>query len=179
MIQQDHAVGDVFFQAVPCKLPLAPLAGDDRRYALILEPAEQPPQLRTQDHRIAKAAEQGLDGVQHDPFGTDGVDGVAQANEQPFQVVFARLLDLAAFDPHVVQGDFLLFDQGVQVESQRADVLRQFGGGFLERHEDARLVELRGSPDQEFHRQQGLSATGGPADQRRSSRWKPTPCDLV
>ena len=38
----------------------------------------------------------------------DRVDGVAQADEQPFEVVLAGLLDLAALDVDVVDGELLL-----------------------------------------------------------------------
>ena len=50
------------------------LAGDDGRDALLLEPAEQPAQLRPQDRLVGQAGEQRLDGVQHDALGPDLLD---------------------------------------------------------------------------------------------------------
>ena len=176
MVEQDHAIGDVLFQAVPGQRALAALAGDDGGDALVLEPAEQAAQLGPQDARVRQAAEQRLDGVQHDPLGPDGVDGVAEADEQPFEVVVAGFLDLAALDAHEIHDDLLLLDQLVEVEAERADVLRQLLGGFLEGHEHARLVVLRGPAHQELHRQQRLAAArrcrrrawaGRAADRRR------------
>ena len=81
---------------------LALLAGDDGGDALVLEPAEEPAQLGAQDGLVGQAGEERLEGVEHDALGADGVDGVAEADEQAFQVVFAGLLDLAALDADVV-----------------------------------------------------------------------------
>ena len=56
---------------------------------------------RSSARRIAwllKPGEQRLDGVEHHPLGADRVDGVAEPDEQPFEVVLAGLLDLAALD---------------------------------------------------------------------------------
>ena len=103
VVQQDHAVGDVLLQAVAGQRAVAPLAGDDRRDALVLEPAEQPAQLGPQDgRRWTSPPKSDLDGVQHDPLGPDRVDGVAEADEEALQVVLAGLLDLAPLDAHVV-----------------------------------------------------------------------------
>ena len=96
VVEQDHAVGDVLLQPLAGERAVAALAGDDRGDALVLEPAEQPPQLRAQDRLVGEAAEERLDGVEHDALGADRVDGVAQADEQAFEVVLAGLLDLAA-----------------------------------------------------------------------------------
>ena len=78
VVEQDHAVGDVLLQALAGQRPVAALAGDDGGDALVLEPAEQPAQLGAQDRLVGQAAEQRLDGVEHDPLGADGVDGVAR-----------------------------------------------------------------------------------------------------
>ena len=58
---------------------VAALAGDDRGDALVLEPAEQPPQLGAQDRLIREAAEQRLDRVEHDALRADRVDRDAPA----------------------------------------------------------------------------------------------------
>jgi hypothetical protein len=42
----------------------------------------------------------------------------------------------------------------------------QFLAGFLESHEDARLVELPRAPYDKLHREQRLAAAGRTADQR-------------
>ena len=112
VVEQDHAVGDVLLQAVAGQRALAPLAGDDGGDALVLEPAEQPAELGPQDGGVGQAAEQDLDGVQHDALGADRVDGVAEADEQPFEVVLAGLLDLAPLDVDVVHGELLPGDRG-------------------------------------------------------------------
>ena len=179
VVEQDHAVGDILFQAVSGELALAALAGDDGGDALVLEPAEQPPQLGPQDGRVGQAAEECLDGVQHDALGLDRVDGVAQADEQSFEVVVAGFFDLVAFDPHEVD------DQLFSARSVRPGRSRASGrsasvfGGFLEGHEHARLVELHGAADQKLHREQRLAAAGTAADQRRPPARQAAAGDLV
>ena len=52
MIQQNHAVGDIFFEAVARQGALATLRGDYGRQVSILEPAEEAAKLRSQDALI-------------------------------------------------------------------------------------------------------------------------------
>ena len=165
MIQDDDAIRDIFFQTVPRERPIAAFPGDDCGHPFLLEPAEQPPQFGPQDGRIRKAGEEGLDRIQQDPLGPDRVDGVSQANEEPVQVVFAGLFDLAPLDANVIQGELLLTHQVVEVETQRADVFGEFFGRLLESHQHARLVELGRPADQELDAQHRLAAAGAAANQ--------------
>ena len=71
VVEHDDAVGDVLLQALAGERAVAALAGDDGGDALVLEPAEQPPQLRAQDGGVGQAAEERLDGVEHDALGAD------------------------------------------------------------------------------------------------------------
>lgn len=81
MIEQNDAIGDIFFQTLAGELPFAALAGDNGGDALVLEPAKQPSQFRTQDRGIGKATEERFNGVQHHALGRDGVDGQPQTDE--------------------------------------------------------------------------------------------------
>src|SRR5687767_7955629 len=103
MVEQYHAIGDVFFQPVSCERFFAAFARDHGRYSAVLQPAKQAPELGTQDALVTKARKQRFERVQRYTFRSDGVDRVTQPDEQPFQVVFAGLLDLAAFDADVVE----------------------------------------------------------------------------
>ena len=58
------------------------------------------------------------------------VDGVAQADEQAFQVVLAGFLDLAALDADEIEHDLFLLLQLVQVKAQRPHVGDQLGARF-------------------------------------------------
>ncbi len=60
VIQQQHAVGDIFFHAVPGERAIAPLGGDHGGDSLVLEPAEEAAQLGSQDADVLQAAEQRL-----------------------------------------------------------------------------------------------------------------------
>ena len=179
VVEQDDAVGDVLLEPVAGERAVAALAGDDRRDPLVLEPAEQPAQLRAQDGVVGQAAEERLDGVEHDALGPERVDGVAQADEEAFEVVLAGLLDLAALDVDVVHQQLVLLGQLVQVEAEGADVLGQLLGGLLEGHEDAGLAELGRAADEELHREQRLAAAGAAADERGAAARQPAAGDLV
>ena len=84
---------------------------------LSLSQREQAAQLGAQDRRVGQPGEQRLDGVEHDPPGADGVDGVAQSDEETLEVVLAGLLDLAPLDPHVAHDELLVADQPGQGRS--------------------------------------------------------------
>ena len=127
---------------------------------------------------MVKPAEQALDRVEHHPLGTDSVDGVANADEQPFQVVVAGFLDLLALDPDEVDDKLLLLGKVVKIEAQGPDVLRQLLGVLLERHEHTGLA-VHGAAHQKFHGKQGLARSGAPADERRPAAWQAAAGDLV
>ena len=179
VVEQDHAVGDVFLQSVPRQAAVAALGGDDRGDALLLQPAEQPPQLGTQDGEVLQPGEQRLQRVEHDPLGAHGLDRVAEPDEKSLQVVVAGLLDLAALDADMVDGDEAGGDQAGQVVAERGDVLRKVLAALLEAHEHARLVEPQPAVQQERHGEQRFAAPGLAADQRRPSGGQPAQGDLV
>ena len=179
LVENNHAIGHIFFQPVPRDRRLALFAGNDGRHAAILQPAEQPAQLRAQDGVIWQSGEQRLDRVEHDAFRADGIDGVAETDEEPFEIVLAGLLDLAAFDMDVIEQDHFLRGELVQIEAERADVGCEFGGVFLEHHEHARLAELCRTAHEEFHGEHRLAAPRGAADERGPPRRQTAAGDLV
>ena len=81
VIEQDHAVGDVFLEPVSGQRAIAAFAGDDGGHTFLLQPFEQPPYFRAKNRRIREASEQRLQGVQHDTLRADGVDGESQSDE--------------------------------------------------------------------------------------------------
>ena len=179
VVEENHAVGDVFFQAKAGQGPLPLLAGDDGGDPLGFEKTKEPPQLRPQNHFIGKAAKEGFEGIEHDPPGADGVDGVPDANEESFQVVFARLLDFAPLDVHVVKIELFAGHQSVQVEPEGGEVYYQLLGLLFKRQVDARLVILGGAAHQKLHGEQGLAAAGAAADQGRTSLGETAAGDLI
>ncbi len=68
VIQQDHAVRDIFFQPLPGQRAFAAFAGNHRRHALVFQPAEQPADFRPQNSRVREAGEQRLDRIQNHPL---------------------------------------------------------------------------------------------------------------
>jgi hypothetical protein len=90
-----------------------------------------------------------------------------------FEIIFAGLVDFAALELDVIDRELLLRDQRVQIEAERADVLRQLFGGLFERDENAGVAELRGAANEKFHRQQRLAAACGATDQRRPALRQP------
>ena len=179
VVEENHAIRDVFLQALAGQRPVAALGGDDRGDPLVLEPAEQPPQLGAQDRLVREAAEQRLDRVEDDPLRLDRVDRVTEADEQAVEVVLAVLLDLGAFDDDVIDEQLLLLGQLVEVEAQRPDVRAQLVGCLLECDEHAGLTLVDRAADQEFHRQQRLATAGAAADEGGSTPREAAARDLI
>ena len=155
------------------------LGSDDGGHTLLFEPPKETAKFGSQDIEVREAAEQRLQRVEHDPLGPDGVNRMAQANKQSFEVVLPRFLDLAPLDVNVVHRQFLFLDEVIKIEAERTDVLSQFFRGFLERKKHARLVVQHGSPNQELDAHECFAAAGAAAHQRGSAFGKPAARDLV
>ena len=179
VVEQDHRIRDVLLEPLPGQQALAALARDHGGDALVLQPPEQPPQLRPEDGVVLQAGKQRLDGVEDDALGAHRPNRVIEPDEQPFEVVLARFLDLAAFHAHVVDGELLRLDQLREVEAERRDVAGNLLGVLLERHEHAGLVELDGAVHQKGEGQQRLAGSGPAADERRPAFRQPAARDLV
>ena len=93
--------------------------------------------------------------------------GVAEAYEQRFQVVLARLHDQAAVKEHVVDDDLLLLDKLLQVIADRGEVLLEIVDILLEGHIDAGLPVLHGAVDDELHGEHGLATARTTSHKRR------------
>jgi hypothetical protein len=100
-------------------------------------------------------------------------------DEQAFQIVFAALFVLGPFKMKVLDPNLLTSDKVIQIEPQRRHVCREFLLRFLERHENARFVVLRGSTDKELHGKEGLPAARAPAYKRRPAFRQPPARDFV
>ena len=76
MVEQDHAVGDVFLETEAGERIFAALAGDDRSYAEGFQELKQPANFRAQQCRVGEAGKQRLDRVEHDALRADRLDRV-------------------------------------------------------------------------------------------------------
>ncbi len=179
VVEQDHGIRYVLLEPLFGQQAVAALARDHRGDALVLQPPEQPSQLRAQDRLVRKTGKERLDGVEHDARGAHRLDRVAEADEQAFEVVLARFLDLGAFHAHVVDGELPLRDQLREVEPERRDVGGNLFGVLLERHEHAGFVELDDTVHQEGERQQRLARSRPSADESRPACRQPAARDLV
>jgi len=72
----------------------------------------------------------------------------------------------------VIKEDHLLRGKLLQIETERADVRREFSRVFLEHHEHARLAKLRCPPNEELHGKHRLATPRGSADERGPPSWK-------
>ena len=143
---------------------------DDDRDPLLLEPAKEPAQFCAHESVIGQAGEKSVDRVEHDALRLDGINRMTQPDEEPFEIIFARLLEFAAIDIDVIEQQLLAGNQRLQIETQRGHIIGQLLARFFKRHEDAGFVELGGAAHQKFHRQQGLAAARAAANQRGPTR---------
>jgi hypothetical protein len=122
VIEEDHAVGDVLFDSVPGKRSFTRFGGNDGGDAFLLQPAEQAAQLGTQNVVVAKTGEQRFDRIQHHTFGPHGLDRALQADKQPFEIVLAGCLDLAALHANIIHEELLTRAQAGKIKSHGPDV---------------------------------------------------------
>src|SRR5436189_3705556 len=121
---------------------------------------------------IGQAGKQRLQRIEHDALCLDGIDGVAEPDEEAFEVVFTGLLDLASLDMNMIEINEFFRYQVVKVKAERADILLQFFLVFLEHHENAGLAKFQSSANDKFGAEHRLSRTGAAADKRRPSDRK-------
>ena len=179
VVEQDHAIGNIFFQPVTGQSAVAAFGGDDGGYAPVFEPAKQAAQFRPQDALILQSGKQIFDGVENHALRANGVDGGAQPDEEAFQIVVAGFVNLAALDADEINDQLLFVRQFIQVETERANILRELGAGLLECHENAGFVVFRGSANQELHGQQSLARAGAAADERGTAARETASGDLI
>src|ERR1700674_4340554 len=156
-----------------------PLGGNDRGQSFLLEPVEQAADFGAQDTWVWHLAEERFNGVQDDSPCPNLLDSVGNSDEEAIEIILPGFRNLAPRDVHVVQEQFLIGHQAIQVETQRSGVLGQVRDRFLERHEHAGFVVLCGAPNQELQSEQCLSGTGASADKSGAPGWQSSPRDFV
>ena len=120
VIEHDHAIRDIFLDAIARRGPVvAALGGDDHRQVALLEPGEQAAQFRADDGDIGDAGEQGVDAVEHDAPGVHLLDRMGQAHEQALEIIFAGFLDLVPVEMDMIHGDQAAFFEIGQIKAER------------------------------------------------------------
>ena len=140
---------------------------------------EQAAQFGTKYLRIGQLRKQGFDGVQDDTPGPDALYREMDPDKQTFQVECAALFELRPLNVNVLEPDLFPPYEVVQIKPQGSDVCGELFLGFLERNEGTRLIVQGCSPDEKFHRQQCLAATGTAAYECGSPLRYPTSRDFV
>ena len=97
---------------------------------------------------------------------------MAEADEEPVEVVVSRLLDLVPLDRYELHRELLAGAEVVQVEAKRTHVGGELLRAFFERDDEARLFELDGAADHELQSEDGLPASGPAGNQRGPSAGK-------
>ncbi len=98
---------------------------------------------------LLESGKERLDGVEHDAARANAAQRVVQANEEPLEVVFARLLDFRALHSNVFERQTLALDEAGNVIAESGGVLENVFLGLFERHEDAALA-TRSSVNEEL-----------------------------
>ena len=132
LLQQNDAVGDIFFDAVPGQSAVAAFRRDDRRQVMLFQPMQQAAQFRAQDGVVRDAREQRIDTVEHDALRPHRLHRVSEANEQSLQIIFAGFVNFLAIDVQIIGGQQLALLQVVQIDPKRRAVELDFLDPFLE-----------------------------------------------
>src|SRR5205085_1833831 len=136
-------------------------------------------QFRPEDALILQSGKQIFDGVEHHTFCTNRIDCGTQPYEEALEIVITGFVDLATLNADIIDQELLFFRQLLQIETERAYVLRQLGSRLFERHEDAGLVVLHGAANQELHGQQSFTGSGATANERRPPARKTAERNLI
>ena len=103
VVQQDDAIRNVLFEPVAAEIAVAAFRRNHGGDAALFKPAKQAAHFGAQNSDVGKSREQRLQGIEHNALGSHRLDGMLQANEEAFQVVFASLLDFAALDVNEIE----------------------------------------------------------------------------
>src|SRR5487761_1411575 len=179
VIEQHHGIRDVLLEPLTRQALAAPLARDDGSQVSVLEPTQEPAQLRTQDVLLREPAEERLNRIEDHDLRTLGRHGVIEPDEQGLEVVFARLLDLAAIDVDVINKQLSRRRQLRQVEPERGHIAGEVACAFLEAHEDPGLAETLGAVDEEAQGDERFAGAWTAAYERRTARGQAAPGDLI
>ena len=107
VIQQNDAIGNVLLQAMTGVRVLSRLAGNDGRDFFLLQPSEKSLDLQAKNAGIGEARKERFNGIQNDAFGTNGINGMVQTNEQSLKIKVA-LLNISAIQNNMFQPNLLL-----------------------------------------------------------------------
>ena len=173
MVEQDHAVGDVFLETETRERVFTAFAGDNRSYAEGFQELKQPPNFRAQQCSVGEAGEQRLDRIQHYSLRADRLDRVLEPDEQPLEVVLAGLGNFVRVDMNVIDRQLALADKFIEIEIKRSGVDDQLVFGFLEGDENARFPIVADAVDEKFDGEHGLAASCAAANERRTSAREP------
>ena len=180
VVEEDHAVGHVLLQPLARERTVALLAGDDGGDAPVLQPAEQPPQLRAQYARGCRSRRTALSIVSSTTrfAPTESIARPRRRNRpsrsnSPVSSISVRSTWMwsTATLPSATSLSRSKPSERTFSASSRA--------GLLEGDEHAGLAVLRRAAHQELHRQQRLAAAGAAAYKGWSSLGKTTQGDLI
>lgn len=179
VVEGDDAVRDILFKAVLGDRQVPAFARDNSSHTPVLEPVEEPAQLRPEDRLVGKAGEKGFKGVNGHPFCTDLIDHRAEPDEQAFEVVLAGLLDLGAFNDNVIEDQSLPADKVVKIEPHRPEIFLKIVNILLERDKNAGFFVIGNPPDDELHCKERFPASRATADKRGAAFREPATGNIV
>src|SRR5215467_2927786 len=102
-----------------------------------------------------------------------------KANEESLEIVFAGLMDFAALEMHIIDDDLPSGNEPIEIDAQRAYVLREIGDGFLKSNQSARLAELLRPTHEEFDTEQCLTGASTARDERGATLWQAAKGDFI
>src|ERR1044071_2792766 len=149
MIKQDHAVGNIFFEALPCECCHSSFTGNNGGNTPVFKPLKESSDLGTNDTFVSETREKIFDGIEKYSFCFSAVDRVVQSHEETGQIVFASLFDLGFIDMHIIDLDFLFGLKTFQVEAERGDVDTEFFTFLFEGDDNTGFIDFLNAVDDE------------------------------
>ena len=122
VVEQDHAVGDIFLDAVAGELAFAALAGDDRGDALVLQPARTAAAVRRAGSRCSSSPENSASIVSSTTRLAPIVRSHGRAGRTGLRGRIRRFPRSRAFDADVIDDDLPGLDQPLEVVAERGHI---------------------------------------------------------
>src|SRR5262245_50568750 len=104
---------------------------------------------------------------------------MGKPDKQALEIVFASSVGFAALDLNVVENDFLLRRQRVEIEPNGAHIIRKLLCPLLKQEIDAGFIEFHRTVNEEFSRQHGLAGACSFDNNSRASRRQASLSNLI
>ena len=179
--QDHHVVGDELLDAIAGNRAvfIDALGGHHRGHTDLLEPGNQPEDLATHHRHGVVLLEHRRDRIDRHAARLVFADGVVDPLDQPGEVKTTGHILAFRIGRGIENEELVLLHHLLQVPAKAGGVAQDIEGGFLEGHEDPRLVKLANTVVEKIQRKDGFTGARSAADQGGATDRQATVTDVI